>query len=280
MGLTEQDIQRLQNKSQEIRRKIVQTTVWAGSAHIGGGLSETDILVALYYHYMKIDPKNPEWEERDRFILSKGHGAIGSAPILADRGYLDEKLLQDFNHTGSPFGMHLDRMKVPGVDASTGSLGHGLPISVGLALAAKLKNKSWRTYCVMGDGECAEGTVWEAAMAASHYKLNNLTAFVDRNGLSIDGDTEKIMALEPLDQKFSSFGWQVLTINGHDFREIGDAIEQAQATTKGPTIIIAKTVKGKGVDFMENQAGWHYGGLDSDKAEQALLSIDRMYGKA
>ncbi|MGE5396318.1 MAG: transketolase [Chitinophagales bacterium] len=280
MGLTEQDVARLTEKAWQIRRKVIQTVVWSGGGHAGGALSQVDILVALYYHYMKIDPKNPKWEERDRMILSKGHGGIGFAPLLADRGYFDEELLKGFNHTGSPFGMHLDSLKVPGVDASTGSLGHGMSIAVGLCLGAKLKKANWKTYCILGDGECAEGSNWEAAMAASHFKLNNLIGFVDRNGLSIDGDTEKIMALEPLDAKFKAFGWEVITCDGHDFRQLGDVIEKAQASTDRPTMIIARTVKGKGVDYMENAAGWHYGGIDSDKTEQALKSIDRMYGKA
>lgn len=280
MGLSEQEITALKEKAREIRRKTVQTLVWSGGGHIGGALSQTDILVILYYHYLNIDPKRPDWEDRDRVILSKGHGGIGFAPLLADRGYFDEALLKDFNHTHSPFGMHLDRLKVPGVDASTGSLGHGLPIAAGLALGAKLKKKSWRTYCILGDGECNEGSVWEAAMSAAHYKLDNLTGFVDRNGLCIDGETEKIMALEPLKEKWISFGWHALEADGHDFAALAGAIEEAQRTKERPTMIIARTVKGRGVDYMEGDSAWHYGGLDSAMAEAALQSIDRSYGKA
>lgn len=280
MALTDEKFAALTEKAWEIRRKVIQTTLWAGGGHAGGALSQVEILVILYYHFMNVDPKNPEWEDRDRFVLSKGHGGIGFAPVLTDKGYCDEALLKEFNHTHSPFGMHLDRLKVPGVDASTGSLGHGLPIAVGMALGAKLQKKKWRTYCVVGDGECHEGSIWEAAMAASHYKLNNLTAFVDRNKMCIDGEVEKIMAIEPLKDKWESFGWNTLEVDGHNFRKLAEAIEKAQKTTVKPTMIIADTIKGKGVDYMENESGWHYGGLDKDNTEKALKSIDRAYGKA
>lgn len=280
MPLTETEIAGLKEKAWTIRRKTIQTIVWAGGGHAGGALSQTDILVTLYYHYLNVDPQRPDWEERDRVILSKGHGGVGYAPLLADKGYFSEELLKKFNHTGSPFGMHLDRLKVPGVDASTGSLGHGLPIAAGLALGAKLKQQSWRTYCIVGDGECHEGSIWEAAMFARHYKLDNLTCFVDRNRLCIDGVVEEIMSLEPLKDKWLSFGWHTLEVDGHDFKQLGDAIEEAQATREKPTVIIAHTVKGKGVDYMENDPAWHYGGLDSEKEKNALLSIDRYYGKA
>jgi transketolase len=279
MGLSDKDITDLREKARQIRRKIINTVVWAGGGHAGGALSQADILVALYYHYLNIDPNNPNWEDRDRVVLSKGHGGIGYAPILADRGYFPEELLKTFNHTNSPFGMHLDRLKVPGVDSSTGSLGHGLPIAVGLALGAKLKGKLWKTYCIIGDGECNEGSVWEGAMAASHFKLNNLIGIIDRNGLCIDGATEEIMSLEPLKEKWQSFGWHVTVIDGHDFLELGQALEEAQHLAEQPAMIIANTVKGKGVDFMEGVSGWHYGGLDTEKEKQALESIDRMHSK-
>jgi len=278
--LSNEDIVKLKEKAWSIRRMIIQTTIWAGGGHVGGALSQTDILAALYFHYMKIDPKNPGLEDRDRLVLSKGHGGIGLAVVLAEAGYYKDELLKDFNHTGSSFGMHLDKLKVPGVDASTGSLGHGLSISVGLALGAKLKKASWRTYCILGDGECGEGSIWEAAMAAKHFNLDNLIGFLDRNMLCIDGETEKVMALEPLTDKWKSFGWNTISIDGHDFAQIGDAIEKAKAFTGGPTMIIARTVKGKGVEYMEGKAAWHYGGLDSGMAEKALASIDRAYGKA
>jgi transketolase len=266
---------RLQDKARELRAQIVEVTYTCGGSHIGGALSQHDILVALYYRYLNIDPSRPDWDQRDRFVLSKGHGGVGHAVILADKGYFDPQLLADFNKTGSPFGMHLDRLKVPGVDCSTGSLGHGFPIAVGIALGARVRGHKYRTYCMLGDGECHEGAVWEAAMAAGHYKATNLTAFVDRNKLCIDGPTEKIMTLEPLDRKFESFGWRVLKIDGHDFDQICDAIDTALAETERPVMIIANTIKGKGVDFMEDKTAWHYGGLDAEMRAKALESIQR-----
>ncbi len=275
MGLSDSEVAALKLKAHQIRRKTIETVVWAGGGHLGGALSQVEILVVLYYHFLNIDPRRPDWPDRDRVVLSKGHGGGGDAPLLADRGYFSEELLKEFNHTGSPFGMHLDRLKVRGVDASTGSLGHGLPMAVGMALGSRLKGATWRTYCILGDGECNEGSVWEAAMAAGHFRLGTLTAIVDRNRLCIDGPTEEIMALEPLADKWRAFGWVVTGVDGHDFRELAGAIEIARQSTERPTVIIARTVKGKGVDFMENQAAWHYGGLDSERAALALKSIDR-----
>jgi transketolase len=266
---------RLQDKARELRARIVEVTYSCGGAHIGGSLSQHDLMVALYYKYLKIDPKKPGWADRDRFILSKGHGGLGHAVILGDKGYYDPALLDDFNKTGSPFGMHLDHLKVPGVDVSTGSLGHGLPVGVGIALGARAQGKAFRTYVILGDGECHEGSIWEAAMAAPHYKLTNLTVFVDRNRFCLDGPTEKVMTLEPLDKKFEAFGWHVLTIDGHDFDQIDGAIETAKAATDRPVMVIAQTVKGKGVDFMENKTAWHYGGLDDAMRKKALESVAR-----
>jgi transketolase len=275
MALQDDERQRLKQKATEIRKEIVRITYTCGGTHIGGSLSQTDLIVALYYKFLKLDPKNPEWEERDRFILSKGHGGVGHAAVLADVGFFPRSDLDDFNKTGSPFGMHLDRLKVRGVDASTGSLGHGLGIGNGMAYGARLLGKSWRTYVVLGDGELNGGPTWEAAMAAGHFRLANLTALVDRNRLCIDGATEDIMALEPLREKWEAFGWNVLEIDGHDFDQICEAIEAAQQEAERPTVIIARTIKGKGVDFMENKASWHYGGLDEAMREQALEALGR-----
>ena len=266
---------RLKDKARELRAEIVEVTYACGGAHIGGALSQHDILVALYYKYLNLDPKKPDWAERDRFVLSKGHGGVGHAVILGDKGYFDKKLLPDFNKTGSPFGMHLDRLKVPGVDTSTGSLGHGFPIAVGIALGARLLKKKYHTYVVLGDGECHEGSVWEAAMAGGHYKLANLTAFVDRNKFCLDGPTESVMRIEPLDKKFEAFGWNVLRIDGHDFDAICGAIDAAHAEKERPTMIICDTVKGKGVDYMENKTAWHYGGLDDEMRRKALESLKK-----
>lgn len=273
MALDANTKQKLMDKARQIREEIVGITEACGGSHIGGALSQTDILVALYYHFMKIDPKNPKWEERDRFVLSKGHGGVGHAAILGDLNYFDKEELKDFNKTGSPFGMHLDKHKVAGVDASTGSLGHGFGIAVGMALGARVTKKDWHTYVVLGDGECNEGSIWEAAMSASNYKVTNLTVFVDRNMLMIDGPTEEVMRLEPFEDKWKAFGFKVLSINGHDFDEIADAIEQSHAETEKPVVIIANTKKGAGVDFMEDDAGWHYAGLDSEMSQKALEAI-------
>lgn len=280
MPLTQEDIKRLREKAKEIRKAIIDITFTAGGGHIGGSLSQTDILVTLYYKYLNIDPKNPKWEDRDRLILSKGHGGLGWAAILGDLGYFDKALLKNFNKTGSPFGMHLDMLKVPGCDASTGSLGHGLGIAVGLALGARMAGKAYRTYCVMGDGELCEGSVWEASIIGAFHKLDNLTAFVDRNKLMIDGPTEEITLLESLNEKFASFGWEALRVDGHDFNALAGAIEKARTVKGKPTVIICDTIKGKCVDYMENDYKWHYGGLDSDMRDKALASIENFYAKA
>jgi len=265
----------LKTRAKKIRKDIIDVTGWAGGSHVGGALSMTDILTVLYWRYLNIDPKRPQWEDRDRFVLSKGHGGVGHAVVLANRGFFDFELLREFNHYGSPFGMHLDGNKVIGCDASTGSLGHGLPMAVGMALGARLQKKTWRTYCLLGDGECNEGSIWEAAMSASHYKVDNLVAFIDRNHLMIDGFTETIMRLEPLADKWRAFGWRVWEIDGHDLVQICTALDEALAHQGQPAAIIANTVKGKGVDFMENKPGWHYGGLNAELIQKAKESIER-----
>ncbi|MEA2102226.1 MAG: transketolase [Thermodesulfobacteriota bacterium] len=274
MSLSKDEVKELKAKARVIRKEIINIAFTAGGGHVGGSLSQTDILVCLYYKYMNIDPKKPDWDQRDRFILSKGHGGLGWAAVLGDKGYFDKTLLKNFNKTGSPFGMHLDMLKVPGCDASTGSLGHGIAIAMGLAKAAKLKGEDWRTYCMVGDGELCEGSNWEAASIASHHKLDNLTGFVDRNRLMIDGFTEEISPVEPLEDRFQSFGWNTLRINGHDLEEISNAIEKARSIKGKPTMIICDTIKGKGVKLFENQPKWHYGGLDSDIRDQSIKSID------
>ncbi len=278
--LKKEEIARLSETAWSLRRDIIDVTGWAGGAHIGGGLSVIDILVLLYYKVANIDPKRPGWEDRDRVVLSKGHAGVAYAPVLARKGYFDFDLLKNFNKFQSPFGMHLDGGKVRGVDASTGSLGHGLPIALGMALGARVQKKSWRTYCILGDGECNEGSVWEAAMAASHYKATNLITFVDRNRLMIDGPTEQVMGLEPFADKWRAFGFIVKEVDGHDFAALSDAVDFAHSERSAPVLILANTVKGKGIDFMENQVKWHYGGLDSELLAKAKASVDRYYGKA
>ncbi|MDT8273050.1 MAG: transketolase, partial [Desulfomonilia bacterium] len=217
MPLTEQELNQLQRHANQLRRDILDVTYWAGGAHVGGSLSIVEILVILYYKFMNIDPRQPQMEDRDRLVLSKGHAGAALAPLLARRGFFDFESLKSFNKFKSAFGMHLDKHKVIGLDASTGSLGHGLPMAVGLALGARLQGKSWRTYCLLGDGECNEGTVWEAAMAAAHYKVTNLTTIVDRNKFMLDGSTEEVMALEPLADKWRAFGFLVKEVNGHSY---------------------------------------------------------------
>lgn len=280
MALTDAEIKGLEEQAWQLRHDIINVTVWAGGAHIGGGLSMLEILVLLYFKYLNIDPSRPEMADRDRVVVSKGHGGVGYAPVLARRGYFDFDELKTFNQFGSPFGMHLNAAKVVGVDVSTGSLGHGLPMAVGLALGARTQKKAWKTYCILGDGECNEGSVWEAAMSAAHFGLTNLVTIVDRNGYMIDGATEEVMGLEPFADKWRAFGFHVLEVEGHDFAELAGAIDIALSGDKGPCVIIAHTKKGRGIDYMEGNVKWHYGSMDSVLADKARASVDRMYGKA
>lgn len=273
MAITDQEVHELTKIARKVREDIIDVTGWSGGTHIGGSLSMVEIITILYWKYLRIQPHNPKWEDRDRFVLSKGHGGVGHAVVLALKGYFPPEELRDFNKSGSAFGMHLDCNKVAGVDCSTGSMGHGLSMAVGLALGARLLKKPWRTYCVMGDGECDEGSIWEAAMSAAHYKLDNLLGFVDRNGLSIDGPTEKVMGLEPFVDKWAAFGWKTLPVDGHDFKALAEAIDFAHEYKDGPVVIVAKTVKGKGVDFMEDKPAWHYGGLNTELVEKAKRGL-------
>ena len=229
----------------------------ASSGHPGGSLSCMDALAALYFHEMKIDPANPSWPDRDRFVLSKGHCAPALYAMLALRGYYPPEDLKLLRSIKGHFSGHPDMVHVKGVDMSTGSLGQGLSCAVGMALAAKTAGKSFRTYAICGDGEIEEGQIWEAAMAAAKWKLDNLCVFLDNNGLQIDGTNDEVMPSAPLDKKFEAFNWNVITIDGHDFAQILDALAKAKECRGKPTMIVMKTVKGKGVSFMENQVGWH-----------------------
>lgn len=269
------DIKYIEQKARELRHKIIDTTMYAGGAHVGGAMSCADIMALLYFDVLNIDVQNPEWEERDRFILSKGHAAVAFIPALVMKGFLEESSLETFNHFKSPYGMHPDSLKINGCDVSSGSLGHGLSIAVGMGLAAKQQKKDFYTYCLMGDGECDEGSVWEAAMCAAHYKLDNVIAFVDRNKCMIDGFTDDVMSLEPFDAKWKAFGFNTLLVDGHDIKALKDAIDNAKGTKGIPTVIILDTIKGKGVDFMEGDPKWHYGSMDSDLAAKAKVSIDK-----
>ncbi len=276
MPITDIEIKELKEKAREIRKGIVDTTVAAGGAHIGGSLSIVEIMTILYYKYLNVKPDDPDWEDRDRVVVSKGHAGVGVATVLGIKGFFPKEDLGTFNQFQSKFGMHLDSLKVDGVDVSTGSLGHGLPISVGLSLGARLQKKNWKTYCILGDGECNEGSIWEAAMAASHFKVTNMVTFVDRNRLMIDGRTEEIMNIEPFPDKWKAFGFVVKEIDGHDFKQLAEAIDFALMEESAPVVIICHTTKGKGVDFMENEVKWHYGSMNSTLAQQAKDSIDKM----
>ena len=280
MPLSKAEWLALEKKAHELRMLTLDTTKWAGSAHIGGGMSALDVMTVLYHKYMKIDVSNPNWEDRDRFILSKGHVGVAYAPILCDLGFNDKELLKTFNLSNSKMGIHLDSNKVVGVDASTGSLGHGMSIAVGTALAAKVTGKDFNTYVLLGDGECDEGSNWEAAMSAAHYKTTNMISFVDRNKCMIDGRTEDVMRLEPLADKWASFGFEVKVIDGNNIREICEAIDEALATTGDkPYMIILDTIKGCGIDFMEDDYVWYYGAIDDNKYEEAKASLERHYQK-
>ena len=237
-----------------IRKEIVTMIHKAKSGHPGGSLSAVEILTALYFDEMNIDPTNPKMEDRDRFILSKGHAAPVLYATLAERGYFDREELDGFRKFGSMLQGHPDMNKIPGVEMSTGSLGQGFSVACGMAMASKLDNAPWNVYVLLGDGEIQEGIVWEAAMSASHYKLDNLIVFLDYNGLQIDGNIETVMNVNPVEGKFKSFGWNVITIDGHDYDQIFAALDIAKATVGKPTMIIAKTIKGKGISFMENEA--------------------------
>ena len=256
-------------------RKTALTGIYnAQSGHPGGSLSICDILSVLYFEVMNVDPADPKMEDRDRFVLSKGHCAPALYAMLAEKGFFPSSDVHTLRQTTSYIQGHPDMKGIPGIDMSTGSLGQGISAANGMALAAKLKDKDYRVYTILGDGELEEGQVWEAAMFAAHYKLDNLTAFVDYNGLQIDGKITDVMNSEPIDEKFRAFGWNVITINAHDYDAILDAIEEAKETKGKPTMILAKSVKGKGVSFMENNPAWHGAAPKQEDFEKAIAELD------
>ncbi len=271
-SLSNSESERLASTAREVRRKVVETLA-LGGGHFGGSLSVTDILVTLYGAVMHFDPARSTWADRDRLILGKGHSAVALCAVLSQFGFFDSQLLADFGKLDANFGMHPDMHKLPGCDMSTGSIGHGLAVGVGMALAGRADGKDYRVYVVIGDGDCYEGSTWEAAMAASHYKVDNLTVIVDRNRLSIDGDTEQVMALEPMDERWRSFGWQALVIDGHDIRQIYEAVEVARNSPGRPTVLIAQTVKGKGVSFMEGKREYHSAVLSAEQLDIARTEL-------
>lgn len=280
MPLSKQEWLALEKKAYELRKLCLQTTSWAGSGHIGGGMSVMDLLTVLYHKYLNIKVDDPQWEDRDRFILSKGHAAVAYAPVLCDKGFNDPEMLKTFNLSGSKMGMHLDSNKVVGVDASTGSLGHGVSIAAGTALAARVLKKDFLTYVVTGDGELDEGSNWEGFMTINQYQLSNCIVFVDRNHCMIDGPTEDVMKLEPLDKKFEAFGFNTVVVNGSDINALCGAIDKAVERAKAPcapTCIIMDTKKGAGIKTIEGDYLWHYGGIDDKLFEQFNKDLDEDY---
>lgn len=267
-------ITELKSKANKIRKDIVRMITEAKSGHPGGSLSAVDVVTALYFKVMRHNPENPKWEDRDRFILSKGHAAPLLYSVLAESGYFEVKELLTLRKLGSRLQGHPDMKRLPGIEISTGSLGHGLSVGNGMAIAGKLNRKDFRVYVLLGDGECQEGQVWEAAMTASHYKLDNVTAILDYNGLQIDGPVKDVMDIAPIFKKWRAFGWNVVEINGHDFKEILDSFEKIKKLKGKPSIIIAHTTKGKGVSFMENVVDFHGKAPTKEQMVQALKELE------
>jgi transketolase len=268
--LTTNELKRVANV---LRQDIISMLVTSKSGHPGGSLSAAEIVATLFFHEMQINPEDSRWADRDRFVLSKGHAAPVLYAALAEKGYFPKEELQGLRQTGHMLQGHPDMKKTPGVDMSTGSLGQGLSAANGMALAGKLDGKDYRVFVLLGDGEMAEGQVWEAAMAAAHYKLDNVTAVLDFNGLQIDGKTDSVMCSSPLTAKWRAFCWHVIEVDGHDVDALLAAFAEAKQVKGKPSIIIAKTVKGKGVSFMEDQAGWHGNAPSVEQGEQALKEL-------
>ena len=267
------EIEELKTMAKKVRRGIIEEVYKAQSGHPGGSLSVADILTVLYFDELNVDEKNPKWEDRDRLVLSKGHCSPALYSCLANRGFFDVEKLTTFRNIESKLQGHPDMTKVPGVDMTTGSLGQGLSAANGMAIAGKMDNKNYRVYCILGDGEIEEGQVWEAAMASSKYKLDNLCVIVDNNNLQIDGTIDKVMSPYPIDEKFKSFGFQIINIDGNDIEEIKKAFEVAKNVKEKPVCIIAKTTKGKGVSFMENKAEWHGKAPNEEQYKQAMEEL-------
>ena len=265
----------LEKMANEIRKDIVTAVHSAKSGHPGGSLSSADIFTYLYFEEMYVDPANPKWEDRDRFVLSKGHVAPGLYSTLAEKGYFPKEDLKTLRHTGSYLQGHPDMKHIPGIDMSSGSLGQGVSAAVGMAAAGKYDKKDYRVYTLTGDGEIQEGQIWEAAMWAGHRKLDNLVVIVDNNNLQIDGSVEDVCSPYPIDKKFEAFNFHVINIDGNDFDQIRAAFKEARETKGMPTAIIAKTVKGKGVSFMENAAGWHGKAPNDEEYEIAMADLEK-----
>jgi len=267
------DVKTLEEISRRLRVKVVKMIGKSGFGHAGGSMSIAEILTVLYFYELRIDPKNPAWEERDRFVLSKGHAAPVFYAVLSERGFIPEDVLLTIHRPKSPLQCHPDMKLCPGVEISTGALGQGLSVAVGMALGGKMKGKGFRVYALLGDGEVQEGQVWEAAMSASKFKLDNLVAIVDYNKLELSGKIEEVMPLEPLYDKWVSFGWHTLQINGHSFIQLMNALDEARRVKEKPTAIIAHTVKGRGVSFMEDKVEWHAVTMTEKQVKDALEEL-------
>lgn len=278
--MNRKQIIKLEYKAYELRRKLIELTGKIGGAHIGGSFSMMEMMVALYYDFLNIDPKKPKKPNRDIFILSKGHAGVGYCVLLGDRGFFPEEDLDHFNQTGSHFGIHPDHKKIPGVEASTGSLGHGLGLALGVALAKRMDKRKERVFAILSDGEMCEGSTWEAFLAARHHRVGNLVAIVDNNKMSQDGPISEIMEIAPVREKLKAFGWKTFEINGHNMTEILKTLYSLPSPMKDqPVAIVMNTIKGKGIPWMENSVTWHYGGLDTELEKKALKDLDKNYSK-
>lgn len=273
MGFTKNKYDKLNKIALNLRRDIIKMIQSGEGGHIGGSLSIIEIMTVLYFCILRSNPKNPKWGDRDRFILSAGHKCLALYAILAEKGYFDKAILGLYDSFDSPLPGHPDRHKLPGVEANTGSLGHGLAIGGGIALAGKINKKDYKVYVLMGDGETAEGSVWEAAAISSHFKLDNLVAIIDRNRLQISGDTKNVLDIEPLLKKWMAFGWETLEVNGHDFNELITTFNNLPFKENCPSCIIANTVKGKGLSFAENNYKYHYWKKTEEEMEKALKEL-------
>lgn len=272
--LTMEEIKFLNEKAKNIRIDILKSITKANSGHTGGSLSIADLLTLLFFHEMNINPANPKMENRDRLVISKGHGAPALYAALAEKGYFPKEEMNFLRQINHMLQGHPDMKHTPGVDMTTGSLGQGFSAACGMALAAKMDHADWRVYTILGDGELEEGQIWEAAMYAAHYKLDHLTAFIDNNGLQIDGAITDVMSSRPIDKKFSAFGWHVITVNGHNMAELHNAIEEARNIKGKPTMIIMKTVKGKGIPEIEGKASWHGKAPSSEECERFVKMLE------
>ncbi|WP_246020220.1 transketolase [Lysinibacillus telephonicus] len=274
---TESKILLINEKAKMSRIETVRLIEKAGSGHYGSSFSSSEIFATLYYHVMNFDAKNPKWPDRDRFVMGKGHAAVGLYPILQDLGFYSKELLDTYVSLGSPFGDHPDMNKIPGIDFSSGSIGHGLSVCVGMSLGARIDGKKYRSFCLMGDGELHEGQVWEAAMSAANFKLGNLVAICDNNKVTVDGVISEMMSIYPIREKFEAFGWRVVEVDGHDVKaliEVFDSLPDVDSEV--PTLIIADTLSGKGVSWMEKGYEWHVANLAPVDIERAIKEIEEM----